>query len=287
MTAPTNDASTESGRWVDFTFTHEGASVHARRRLGLGAPVVFLHGFGDYADCWQGLLARLPESLDAVLVDSLGHGASGYPQSGCDSVARRDSIVSMLTDHIGPAVLVGHSMGAATALAVAAHRPDLALGLVLEDPPWWMHELDVTPAGSVRIGRDEPIVKWIEGLQEQSLEQVVADCKVMRPGWDEVEYEHWSRSKLQMNIAAVDLPFREIPVSVRSQWQAIRCPALLITGDASKGGIVTDEVAEGFLATVPSAQRSHHSRCGHDVRRDDPAMVAAAVTEFISKINAG
>jgi len=63
------------------------------------------------------------------------------------------------------------SMGAATALAVATHRPDLALGLVLEDPPWWMHELDATPAGSVRIGRDEPIVKWIEGLQAQPLEQ--------------------------------------------------------------------------------------------------------------------
>lgn len=272
--------------WTDLALSVDDAPVYAKRRLGQGTPVVFLHGFGDYGDCWQGLLTRLPGQLDVTLVDSLGHGHSGYPRSGCDAVARREAVISILETHIGAAILVGHSMGGATALAVAAHRPDLVRGLVLEDPPWWAQEMDGQPSAAFTIGRDEPIVKWIEGLQESTVADVTASCRQEHQNWDEVEFEHWARSKLRVDLSGVDLPYREIPQSLRQQWQQITCPALLLTGDPLKSGIVTDAVAADFLATVAGSERSHHAQSGHDVRRDDAPGVSAAVTTFLARLGA-
>lgn len=286
MTATQANETGERAVWMDIAVSVDDAPVYAKRRLGTGTPVVFLHGYGDYGDCWQGLLARLPRELDATLVDSVGHGHSGYPKSGCDAVARRDSVIALLAEHIGAAVLVGHSMGAATALAVAAQRPELVLGLVLEDPPWWAHDVDQQPVMAFTISRDQPMVQWIEGLQQRTVEDVAHACRSDHPNWDEVEFEHWARSKLRVDLSGVDLPYREIPQSVRQQWEQVRCPALLLTGEPTKSGIITDDVAAAFLAAVANSQRSHHAQSGHDVRRDDAPGVSAAVAGFLKELGA-
>jgi pimeloyl-ACP methyl ester carboxylesterase len=271
--------------WHDLVVDFHGAPVYAKRRAGVGVPVVFLHGFGDYGDCWQGLLQRLPTEINATLVDSMGHGHTGFPADGCDSVARRDSVIALLRDHIGPAVLVGHSMGAATALAVAAHAPELVRGIVLEDPPWWAAAIDERGRDALRISRGESIVQWIDGLQTQSVADITADSRAAHPNWDEIEFEHWARSKTRVNLAGVDLPFRDIPESLREQWRALACPSLLMTGNPVHGAIVTDEVAHQFLETAQLSSRSHHATVGHDTRRDDPRGVSQAIATFISSIS--
>ncbi|NDB18470.1 MAG: alpha/beta hydrolase [Actinobacteria bacterium] len=189
----------------------------------------------------------------------------------------------LLHEHLGRSVLIGHSMGAATAVAVAAQAPDLVAALVLEDPPWWMSALDDEHRDPLKIARGEPIVQWIEGMQKQTLDEVVDYAHSDHPGWDEVEYEDWARSKQRMNLESVDLPFRDIPDSVRMQWASIHCPALLLTGDVDRGAIVTDELAQQFLAGVAGGERSHHPSASHDVRRDAPADVSAAITDFLRR----
>ena len=46
-------------------------------------------------------------------------------------------------EDIGPALVVGHSMGGAMAATLAARRADLVRAVVMEDPAW----LDRTPWG--------------------------------------------------------------------------------------------------------------------------------------------
>lgn len=270
--------------WSDIVLSHDGVPVYAKRRPGVGMPLVFLHGYGDYGDCWAGLIARLPADLDVTLVDSLGHGHSGVPGTGCDAVGRRDAVLLMLREQIGPAALIGHSMGAATALAVAACQPELVSALILEDPPWWMDHIAEPAVNRLRISRDEPIVQWIAGLQTQTVADVTDACRRDHPNWDDIEFEHWARSKLRVDLAGVDLPYREIPQSITEQWSAVTCPALLITGNPAHSGIVTNAVAEEFLRQVPTAVRSHHDNVGHDIRRDDAAGVSRAIATFLSDV---
>ncbi len=283
MMSDANAPAADEAIWSDLVLDFAGAPVYAKRRRGQGIPLLFLHGFGDYGDCWRGLLARLPHTLDVTLLDSFGHGHSGVPAEGCDSVSRREATIALLREHLGQSVLVGHSMGAATAVAVAAQAPELVAALVLEDPPWWVGALDAEHRDPLKIARGEPIVQWIEGMQQQTLDEVVAYARSDHPGWDEVEYEDWARSKQRMNLASVDLPFRDIAESLRTQWAAVQCPALLLTGDVDRGAIVTDEVAQQFLTGVAGGERSHHPSASHDVRRDAAADVSAAITDFLHR----
>ena len=239
----------------------------------MNTPLVLLPGLVCDAAVWA---PQIPHLGRSTLVVDYGAAAS------IEAMAE----LALAVAPPGRFALAGHSMGAGTALAVAAAEPELVKGLVLEDPPWWLEEIARRPVNVIRIARSEALVQWIEGLQQRTVADVIDSCRADHPNWDEVEFEHWARSKLRVDLTGVDLPYRELSESVLEQWQQVRCRALLVTGDPAKSGIVTQELAEQFLSLVSGAERSHHAGCGHDIRRDDPAGVAAAITAFLATLDA-
>jgi pimeloyl-ACP methyl ester carboxylesterase len=124
-----------SGR-VERDLTASGVRLRLAE-LGSGKPIVLLHGpFVDHT-CWDGLLPQLAESHRVIAPDLPGFGSSEKPP-----VARFpygvNAFAEAITDlyaglELGPAVLVGHSLGAAVALTVAARHPELVSRLVLID----------------------------------------------------------------------------------------------------------------------------------------------------------
>ena len=80
------------------------------------------------------LLAR--EGYRLVSYDARGHGESD-PGDGYEYSALAADLVSVLEERgLSSAVLVGHSMGAATAVRVALERPGLVRGLVQITPAY-------------------------------------------------------------------------------------------------------------------------------------------------------
>ena len=272
------------GEWTESVLDINGTDVSYLHRRGVTAPVVFLHGFADAADCYQGLVSRLPAIWDVFIMESAAHGRSGIPSDGAHEVSRRRLTIDFLQAVTGPAFIVGHSMGAATALAVAAAAPHLVRGLVLEDPPWFEGELDVSDAPPTMVELEDRLIQWILALQGQSLSQVEADRREACPHWDDIEYAHWARAKHQANRDALQFEYLHIAESIVNQWQAVTCPALLLTGAPDRSGIVTADIAAKFMETVVAAEVSHHPQAGHDVRRDDPAGVSAAIEEFLTRV---
>ncbi|MFF9816940.1 alpha/beta fold hydrolase [Streptomyces sp. NPDC014006] len=116
----------------------EGGSAPRRRRLfGRKAPapvtVVFSHGYCLNQDCWHFQRAALRGVVRTVHWDQRSHGRSGrgvaqtqedtpltIDQLGQDLKAVLDAAVPE-----GPIVLVGHSMGGMTVMALAAQYPEL------------------------------------------------------------------------------------------------------------------------------------------------------------------
>jgi 3-oxoadipate enol-lactonase len=104
---------------------------------GTGPPLVLLHGLTAtrrYVLQGSRLLAR--EGFRLIAYDARAHGESdpgeGYEYS--DLVA--DLLTVLESREIDAAVLVGHSMGAATAARLALERPDLVSGLVQITPAY-------------------------------------------------------------------------------------------------------------------------------------------------------
>ncbi|MGH3509484.1 MAG: alpha/beta fold hydrolase [Nocardioidaceae bacterium] len=99
---------------------------------GEGPLVVCVAGMGDIRATYRYLAPALAEAGHRVAVLELrGHGDSDTTFSAYDDPAAASDIVALVEELGGPALLVGHSMGAAASVIAAADRPELVTGLVL------------------------------------------------------------------------------------------------------------------------------------------------------------
>jgi len=108
----------------------DGVPLHVQVDGDPDAPltVVLTHGFTASLDEWQPQLPVLRDRARVVLWDHRGHGRSGWTpltkatieQTGRDLAAVLDAAAPS-----GPVVLVGHSMGGMSVMALARRRPEL------------------------------------------------------------------------------------------------------------------------------------------------------------------
>lgn len=101
-----------------------GAALQLRTlQAGQGTPVVFLHGFGADLSSWRPLVARVGLGSPLMAMDLPGHGAS-IGHDAADFAALVDAVGQSLRGLQGGVHLVGHSLGAAIAVALT-ERGDL------------------------------------------------------------------------------------------------------------------------------------------------------------------
>lgn len=105
----------------------DGTHLHVEIDQGPpGAPtVIFTHGYGMALGAWPSQRASLRDLARVVLWDHRGHGrsAKGPIGSTIDTLGSDLGRVLDATAPTGPVVLVGHSMGGMTIMALADQRP--------------------------------------------------------------------------------------------------------------------------------------------------------------------
>jgi pimeloyl-ACP methyl ester carboxylesterase len=103
---------------------------------GDAPAVVLVHSAAGSTSQWAAQLAHLRRTRRAVALDLRGHGRSAPPRDGRYAVDGMADDVVAVADALGlrRLVLVGHSQGAAVAIAAAAKLPGRVAGLVLLDP---------------------------------------------------------------------------------------------------------------------------------------------------------
>jgi pimeloyl-ACP methyl ester carboxylesterase len=102
---------------------------------GTGAPVVGLHGITASYVNFVGVAEELAGRRPLLAFDLRGRGDTDKPEAGPFGMAQHgdDVAAAMRGFGLGPSVVVGHSMGAYVAVALAAAHPDLVSALVLVD----------------------------------------------------------------------------------------------------------------------------------------------------------
>ncbi len=102
---------------------------------GTGPLVVLVPGMGDLRQTYRFLAPALVAAGYRVVTTELrGHGdsATTFSQYGDEATA---GDIAALIEHLGePAVVIGNSMAAGSAVLVAGDRPELVRGLVLVGP---------------------------------------------------------------------------------------------------------------------------------------------------------
>lgn len=244
--------------------------------------LLVLHGITDSGECWADLVERLGSTYRIVAPDALAHGQSERltPEqlSAEDPTELLYDAAEALLEEVGPALVMGHSMGGGLAAALTARRPELVCAAVLEDPVW----LEPREQTGVRT----QLVAFIEAMAADE-EIALARCRADNPTWPESEYAPWARAK-----AAVQPEFVRSGAGVlRTPWRAIaaaiRTPTLVITGDRE---VILGEQTLSEIAALGNPALEVHvvAGAGHGIRREqgdafhrlvDPWLLSVSLPE--------
>ncbi|GLY27734.1 alpha/beta hydrolase [Kineosporia sp. NBRC 101731] len=111
--------------------TSGGASLHVEVDEPEESPpltVVLTHGYSLSLDAWHYQRLALRGHYRLVLWDQRGHGRSGAGEDGSSTIDQIGRDLAAVIDEVapqGPLVLLGHSMGGMTVMALAEQRPEL------------------------------------------------------------------------------------------------------------------------------------------------------------------
>jgi pimeloyl-ACP methyl ester carboxylesterase len=102
---------------------------------GDGPLVVLVPGMGDLRAGYRFLAPALRAAgYRVACTDLRGHGDSDTTFTSFGDEETAGDVITLIGELGGPAVVVGNSMGAGSAVLAAAQRPDLISGLVLAGP---------------------------------------------------------------------------------------------------------------------------------------------------------
>lgn len=126
---PTLPGATQDWSWRDWRVRSTS--------MGQGPPVVLVHGIHAAASSFEmrNIFEPLSRRHTVYAVDLLGFGKSERPAAPYSGSLYADLLADFIIDVVAqPAVLVGSSLSAAYAVAVARARPDLIDRLILISP---------------------------------------------------------------------------------------------------------------------------------------------------------
>ena len=98
---------------------------------GEGDPLLLVHGLGGAAANWLALAPLLLPGRRVLIPELPGHGGSAPLPAAPSLNGFADRIALLAERELGPAAVVGHSLGGAISLRLAIRRPDLVRALVL------------------------------------------------------------------------------------------------------------------------------------------------------------
>lgn len=271
--------------WQSGNVEANSIQLHYTRTGGSKPPIVLAHGVMDDGLCWTPVAEVLAPDYDVVMVDARGHGRSSKPQGGYDPITQAGDLhdVIQALGLVKP-VLIGHSMGAITALVLAGLHPEVPRAAVLEDPPhWWLP----TPEDKSRVEFVEGLKAWASGLKSQTREALIAGEHANSPNWSDAELAVWADAKLRFDAGVIDYIFGPNP-STDVPWpevlKCVTCPLLVITGDPARGAILNSDTAAALQKHIPHLRVENIPGAGHSIRRDQFARYMEVVRAFLAEL---
>jgi pimeloyl-ACP methyl ester carboxylesterase len=251
---------------MPYVKTEQGDLFYTLSKAAAGFPIlVLVHGAGETRLHWPAELRRLA-GASVYTLDLPGHGRS--TGEGCDTIeGYAAAVVAFLRAvDVGPAVIVGHSMGGAIAMTLALDF-DCVTGAVLMGTG---ARLRVAPA----------ILEGIHGNFEQSVDLIT------RFAWSQGAYPKLiERGKQALLDAGPDVLLGDLTAcdrfDVMERLGEIRVPTLIISGSADQ--LTPVKYGRFLVEHIPDARLVVIENAGHMMMLEQPNRVAEAVQEFLKE----
>ncbi len=249
--------------------TYSGVKFHVQE-IGRpdGEPVVMLHGLliGSLATWYFTVGALLGRSHRVLLYDLRGHGLSERTPSGYDLPTMRRDLEAIVDGFARtPITLVGHSYGAAVALAYALAYPTRVAKLVVVEaplPPSHLDELD----GFTRRSPEDMVEALPAALKEALGRRGRQAARLLD-----------SLSFLTMRSSLLD-DLRRTEDFADADLASLRCPLLCVYGTRS-----SCLPAGRRLARVVPGARLEEIEGGHFLPVEAPGRLGESIERFLRR----
>ena len=290
----------------------DGVPLHVEINGPDTAPmtIIFCHGYTVNQDCWYFQRGGLGEHR-LVFWDQRDHGRSGRSAEGSGSIGQLGTDLKAVIDAAAPGpapvVLVGHSMGGMTIMALADQYPGLfgtkvvgavlistaARGLEAGSP--WM-PAPIRPA----LTRALPIVlngaaKGKRAILVERGRRVSGDLAFLTTrliGFGD-------RDVSPDTVAFLERMIRDTPIEVVARFcQALlacdmrdalpilgRVPVTVVVGE--KDRLIAARLGIELAAGIPGAQLVWIPGAGHALILERPGEVNRAITELLARVAGG
>lgn len=238
---------------------------------GAGPSALILHGLYGRALEWRSTAEWLMETHEVFALDQRGHGESDKHLSDFSREAQVNDVVAAIKAiDRGPVVLIGQSMGAITALLVAARHPDLVSRLIV---------IEATSYGGG--GGKSWLSRWpLPFADLDSARAFFRSEGVNEDVWAEVlqrsDDGYWPEFCAQdMEAAAADI---DNGYDYRDECPFIHCPVLIVGGDRSW---MDQRLVQQLASEIPGATYVCIKGAGHDVHLDAPDAFRSVTNRFL------
>jgi pimeloyl-ACP methyl ester carboxylesterase len=273
---------------VAVVYTEDGIGLYFEE-TGAGEPVVFVHEFAGDHRSWEPQVRYLSRMHRCVTFASRGYLPSDVPSSPdaySQDLARSDVITILDTLGIKRAHIVGHSMGAYTALHVGIHHPDRCLSVSAIGCGW----------GSKPEDREES-ARACEQIAQMFEREPIAEAAAkyarfpMRTTFEAKDprgFAEFEAMLAQHSGTGSALTMRNLQQKrptlwdMKAQLEEFTLPLLVLVGDEDYPCL------DGSLflkRTVPQAALVVLPRAGHTITLEEPNAVNATLSDLFSAVS--
>jgi len=272
--------------------TRDGVRLYYEE-AGSGSAVVFVHEYaGDYRT-WEAQMRFFARAHRCITYSQRGYPPSDVPGDGAQysqDIARDDVLALMDALKIDKAHVVGHSMGAYTALHVGIKAPARCLSVTAAGCGWGS-----TPDAKQREAMKALAAETGKMFAEQGIEKAAAAYAdtPMRQALkhkDPRGYAEFARMLGEHSAEGHAQTMFNLQLKRPTLWdmeadlRKFSAPLLIVVGDEDEpcldGSVFLKRV-------VPTAGLLVMPRTGHNVPTEEPAAFNAALAELFASSEAG
>jgi pimeloyl-ACP methyl ester carboxylesterase len=255
---------------MSFTTSGDGTRIYYEVH-GSGPAVAFVHGSGGHHAAWWQQVPALSDRYTVVTLDLRGFGRSDSGMDEFDATMFPDDVLAVLRAAVvGPAVLVGQSIGAAAGLKAALRAPELAAGVVLA------HSLG---------GIDHPELAARVKADRAKAEQIPVLDRLLTPAFRAADpaKTFLFRQMGSFNTAKMaDLRNLNVDGPTVDEVRSSGLPVCFLAGE--QDAVLTTETVRAAAALLPEARVEIVPGAPHSMYWEAPEAFNAALVRFLEQV---